>query len=296
MKKKGYNTIQLVGVLLVIFFFTGCAPTKNDIYFEISDNDTLNFESSGAGLFGGNITGKIYKAINSRYIANQYGFTTEKRKYGESIRKSFHLIDFDYCAIPDDDAPRFFTSLNAAKSWDYYINDEMMIYDSRVLVSALELQAIESVEYVAQDTMRVVFTSPMKDAIDTLVGAIYIQTRDIKQHEVNDKSTLYLLNDIVITRKIYDALNPIFIRSLKRIRDKAELERFGNNIKEIVKIDLFEFDDVVEDVIFIGDPKEIYLIDNIPLERNHYFMLNRSCVKEIIEEDSEKEHKTTVVL
>ena len=119
---------------------------------------------------------------------------------------------------------------------------------------------------------------------------------DIKQHKVNDKSTLYLLNDIVITRKIYDALNPIFVRSLKRIRDNAELERFGNNIKEIVKIELFEFNDVVEDVVFTGDSKEIYLIDNIPLERNYSFMLNRSYIKEIIEEYSEKEHKTTIVL
>jgi len=135
--------------LLILFVFGIMTAmhslAQKDIrsHLDIADNDTVYLEDpeNGEMLFV-KVTGSIYKAIDPRYIANVYGFkkTEKKTEYDREkiTRKSFSITGFDYAPIPDFENWRnFITSLNASKKWNYYINDQLLYYYSRVLVSAL---------------------------------------------------------------------------------------------------------------------------------------------------------------
>ena len=194
------------------------------------------------------------------------------------MTKEFSLVAFDYKEIPNYENYTFYTSLNAQDKWNYYINDLLMPYEARALVSTLFPQAIESIEFIPADTLIPLYAQmnlPAGALPPKSRGSARFYTRDISKSVINDSTTVYILNDDqVITRKIYEAINPVFIRSLKRITDPEELSKYGyiNKIKEIVKIDIFVFHEVVPLVVLIDEcpGTKVYLVDNIPLD---YFMI-----------------------
>lgn len=287
----------LLGCLVGMIFMLGCCPTSNNYNpWNIADSDTLCLEPPDRGeLYS--IPGMLFKAIDPRYIANVYGFTKSEISNGEPVskHKTFGLITFDHYYKPnyDERNQQPLTTLNVRKNWNYYINDNLAWYYSRVLVSALHLQAFERVEYTPSDTLKALLAR-LPIGIYSSDGSIRVYTRVISQSIIDDSKTLYLLNGLVVTRKIYEAINPVFIRSLIRITKQEELEQYGQpkNVKEIVKVDLFTYNELIKNPTSLGDiifrtndgrDYEVFLVDNIQINRGIYDALNHYFFKEFYE-------------
>ena len=287
---------------LLIFFVFGTmtamySSAQRDVknLRNVADKDTLLRLTSP--YYGGawQITDAIYKAIDPRLIANKHGVLTEEKNGG--VGKSFSLFIYDG-AFPVRNAgssPIF----GGHNKWNYYINDENMFGAGRALISAIMPQAIESIDFTPpgpKDMPKTKIILPKSFREDSInKGIIRFQTRDISKSAINDSATVYLLNDNkVITRKIYDALNPVFIRSLKRITNPEELADYGYKGKtEIVKIELFESEDLAEEKFLWFDecPKcEVILVDNIEIDWKIYEAISQFHIKEIrkITEDDKK--------
>ena len=122
--------------IMTIMYSSAQRDTCN--HLDIADNDTVYFQDPRGSSV--KVTGSIYKAIDPRYLANVSGFEKTKTEddRGKITRKSFSITGFDYAPIPDfEHFGESVTSLNASKKWNYYINDQLLYYYSRVLVSAL---------------------------------------------------------------------------------------------------------------------------------------------------------------
>jgi len=269
--------------LLILFVFGIMTTIYSSAQKEDSKIYLLNLnERVGAG----SITEAIYQAIDPRLIANKYGVLT-KEKNGDVV-KSFALFVY-YRVFP---APAYDADYSPIK-WDYYINDRYIYEAGRALVSAIMPQAIESIDFTPPnpDMPKTITIDPETSRIDSInKGIIRLYTRDISKSAINDKTTVYLLNDNkVITRKIFDALNPVYIRSLKRITNPEELADYGYKKKmEIVKIDLFES---LEYLRSNDCPKcDVILVDNIQVDWKIYDALQWLNIKEIreITEDDKK--------
>ncbi|MDR2147363.1 MAG: hypothetical protein LBE91_12980 [Tannerella sp.] len=273
----------LLGMMAVMY---GFAQGDGNNHREIADEDTILLASPyyGGGVW--DITGAIYKAIDPRLIANKYGFLEESRW---TIKKRFSLFIYDqtFPVRSADTSP----ILGGHKRWTYYINDIFMSNDGRALVSAIMPQAIESMDFYRSNSNK----SDSPKGLDKGGIPFYIYTRDISKSTINDNTTVYLVdNNQVITRKIYDAINPVFIRSLRRITNPEELADCGYKEKtEVVKIDLFELGALTEDrILYTNDcPEcEVILVDNIQINWKIYQALNQFHIKEIreIKEDEKK--------
>ena len=290
-------------VLVVISFMMGCSHHGN-IYnpWNIADDDSMFLHSLDHPAHGQlyPISGSLFKAINPRFIANVYGVTGFDDYAG--VRKEFELISFDNHNIPNYDNPKPITSLNVRKKWNYYINGKYTENYSRVLLSTLMLQAIQRIEYLPSDSLGTLFggmpTGEISPEDGTSIyelisrdGSIHVYTRDISKSKINDRTTLYLINNQVVTRKIYEALNPVYIRSLKRITDPSELAEYKQkkNIKEIVDVELFTYDDLNSSSRIIECREcDVYIVDNVQIDLNIYDALRKFFFKEvrIINEDN----------
>ncbi|MDR2038367.1 MAG: hypothetical protein LBQ60_10640 [Bacteroidales bacterium] len=273
----------LIGITLIM----SCSP-KDNKQLNVSDMDTIFLTEPNSG-FMFPLSGFTYKAIDIRYVANRYRFT--KSIFYSKDGKKESKNSFELIAFSDDRAPaldKLITSLTAAKSWNYYINDQFLIWYSRVLVSVLLPDAIEKVEYIETDPNPVgsvyIYNTPTIEQKEDTVGAVHIYTRDIFRRTTHEKSTLYLLNDIVITKKIFDAINPIYIRSLRRVTGKTELLEYGNkNLEEVVVISTFEHKEIIAPDMILADDSgfSVLLVDGIELSPLMDLALNRYFFKEI---------------
>ena len=303
---------MISGKHLFFSFFTaitlmiGCSPQRSCINntWNIADNDTLHLETPYKGeLFSSyKVSGSLFKAIDPKYIDNVYGFTEFVSANEKKTQKKFGLIAFDYSRIPNYDNQPPITSLNVRKRWNYYINENPTWFYSRILVSTLKLQAIEKIDYLASDTLTVLLARvPLSFEGRSLDGSIRVFTRNISKSTIDDRKTLYLLNNQVISRKIYEALNPVYICSLKRITDKMEIKKYEQhkNIQEIVKVELFTYEELIKNlnsrdrvsIRLIECPEcEIFIVDNIQIDINIYDALNSSyfkTIRTISEDDTE---------
>ena len=296
MKRKKEITSLLIAFIAGMILTADCyAQFINYNTWNIADNDTLFFINPETKNLRYPITGAIFKAINPRFIANTYGFTkyeiVAQQENNENCKliekkttKDFSLISTGYYFDPDSKSLALSTSKNIGKEeWTYYINDVQMDGYSLVLVSALTLQAIERVE----------FTGESPNIKNSNTGTVRIYTRDLSKSISDDSKTVYILNDDrVITHKIFEAIYPVYIRSLTRITDKEELAKYEHkDITEIVKVNLFEIGEVANLVIAHDCPEcYVYLIDNIQIDWKSYFVLNPFHFKEVceIQEDDNK--------
>lgn len=300
------RNIKIIGILAGMILKMECYAQTNIYYpWNIDDRDTLFIERGISWKIRYEVTGSIFKAIDKRYIANIHGPQRSESVYlqdnllKKDIKRIFLLNALDDCGLPDYETRHFVTSLNAQKKWNYYINDLLMYDYLRILVSTLMPQAIEKIEFMPSDTLIGIAAfldlppdAPLSEYKS--YGAVRFYTRDISKSIIDDRTTLYLLNDDqVITRKMYEAINPVYIRSLMRITGKAELAKYGHKgIQEIVRIDLFKKTEVIEGLIIIQEcPEcEIYLVDNVQVDREIYYILNSLYFKEVrtIEENDEE--------
>ena len=278
-----------------------CFAQSNSHTWTIDDTDKISYGNPYTRTVI-SLSDETFKAIDPKYIANMHGLTktsivnSKKNRINKIIAvKEFSLITFDDQMYPNYETENFFTTRNAQQKWKYYINNKHVMPEYAELVSALMPQAIEKIEFMPSD--RYLSLPKTKGLLPESAyryrGDINIFTRDISQSIIDDNATVYLLNgEQAVTRKIYEAINPVFIRSLIRITGHAEIAGHGyENVTEIVKINLFKFQEVVERVKYIREcPEcEVYLVDNIRFDFETYILLNRFHFKDICEiiEDEE---------
>ena len=288
----------------LVLFVAACSTPKNNTYnpWNIADSDSM-FLTPSFGVTAYQISGALFKAINPQFIANIHGVTEFDDFRG--VEKNFELVSFDNHIDPEY-GHKPLTSLNVRKEWNYYINDKRTWYYARVLLSTLMLQAIERIDYLPSDSldfleilgdMPPIWGMPLSERAPdgsflSHDGSIRVYTRDISKSVINDKTTVYLINNRVVTRKIYEAVNPVYISSLKRITDKTELVKYKQkkNIKEIVDVELFTYE-------FIGGRRflecrncSVYIIDNVQVDQSIYDTLRETFFKKVIriyEDDKE---------
>ena len=287
---------------------TSCSNQKIDPLnpWNISDNDIITLRPPYGRSIHYDISGLLFKAINPRFIANAYGIS--KYNSGGYTKKEFELVSFDNYFIPNYDEPSPLTSLNVRKKWNYYLNDRLIQDYARVLISAFMLQAFERVEYIPSDSTERLSAEGMplginpKDLLPDQYpyeeisrdGSIRVNIRDISKIVINDNTTLYLINNQVVTRKIYEALNPVFIRSLKRITDKKELIKYNQkeNIKEVVDVELFTYDDLKNNIYFRECYScDVYIVDNVQIDLNIFDALRKPFFKEYREINEENKEE-----
>jgi len=307
LKRIFIKAVWLGTMWITLSLITPCfAQTETYNEWDIADEDTIEFCYRRGRVQ--EIPGSVFKAINPKYIANKYGLTQSESFYWDDteverikeISKQFSLVEFNYDKPNYDWGKSNPTSLTAQKKWNYYINDFRLANESRALVSALMPQAIERIIFNAADTVDRLSLEPNDSYFSyKSQGSVRFYTRDISKSIINDSVTAYILNeDLIITRKIYEAINPVFIRSLTRITDKEEIKKYRvkKGTTEIVKIDLFTHREVLsregEVVLSINDCPEcnINIVDNVEVDDHVFGVLNKSFFKrisKITEEDEE---------
>lgn len=96
------------------------------------------------------------------------------------------------------------------------------------------------------------------------------------------RHTLYLLNGIEITEKIFNAINPVYIKSLKRISDKQELMQFGKrSLKNVVMVETFSYDDMIapQMIMWTGNPKTLFFVNDIRLNEKSFQAIDKTALK-----------------
>lgn len=282
---KPYSRLfkQFVFYIVCVFLSLSCSLKKNySSNSKIDNEETIVLYQPGTNIVWP-ITGKIYNSIDPRYIANTNGFTLSvrtdnKRKITE---KTFELISIS--GSPTLGSEYSSSNITSSVSWNYYINDKLMPYYSRILTTALMPQAIEAVEFIKNDSLKIVLVPDAKlsDKIEQGAAAIKIYTRNFSRNSISKNSSIYLLNNIIITPKIFEALDPVFIKSLERTTNKKELAIYEKKgLEEIVKIELFTLREVLSSFTADGG-NAVLLIDNVELPLDTEKMLKKYFFKEV---------------
>ena len=207
--------LLLFGIIAIMYSYAQ-RDIKN--LRNVADEDMIRLINPN---FAGNsydIPGVLFKAIDTRFIVHQYDF----------IRSGKTLYNV---SLFTDTEP----SRDGHERWIYYINNMNNIFmsskDARSLISTIMPQAIESIDFSLPKNFN--------------KEVVRFYTRDTSRSAINDSTTIYFLEENkIITRKIFDAINPAFIRSLRRITNKEELAEYmsreelaeykNKDIKEIV--------------------------------------------------------------
>ena len=260
----------LLGALLLIAGATITPAQAQNNPWGVADTDTIRFRFPGSQDSLPK-SGSIFNAIDPQYIANRNGFTTQRRPDGRE-EKYFELIT--YSGVPDS---RQANSLSVATVFNFFIDDILLFWESRMLISALMPQAIEKVTFIStpEPTSRNIFAVGVNTPISQQ-GEVRFYTRTIPSNSLNE-NTLYLLDGVEITSAIFEAIQPVFIRSLQRITDSDELNYFSqNDLQEAVKIETFDYAEIRQ-MRFTGNRRgEILLVNDIELPIDMDRKLKRS--------------------
>ena len=271
MKKQLFLPTKLsivLGIVLLIGYATQAKAQNNP--WGIADTDTIRLMVSRRDFLTISpfVSGRIYNAIDPRYIVDRNGFSIRIIQGEKS--KSFRIFHC-FFELPD---------WSPALLWNYYIDDIPLTDVS--LVSSLMPQAIEKVAFTpVSDSARPAFSRrPDPETglwMDKETGIVRVYTRSMPPVS-SEENTLYLLNGIAITPKIFQAIRPIYIRSLQRITDRDVLQSFDRSgLKEVVKIETFTIREV-EGIFPLYSDKSVLLIDGIELPvltehklKSHFF-------------------------
>lgn len=255
MIKKSLFQLTKLSLFGIIFLIVGVAAMPAQAQnnpWGITDTDTLWLRAPGGNfIINYPIFGDLFNAINHRYIVNKNGFTTEIGQDGQE-RRWFGLIAFNHAPNLDD---FMVNALTAARSFNFAINDRFMIHYARVMVSILMPQAIEKVEFVPtpENITDLVRNHVSSEPHEIQKGIVRFYTRPTPC-TISNKNTLYLLNGVEITSAIFEAIHPIFIRSLQRITDSDKLSSFNQSrLQEVVKIETFSYFEIRPPMPFTGN-------------------------------------------
>ena len=252
----------LLWVFLSASMLYGCIGGKSSVKsqrpYAVDDNDTVC-----VGNLPFAVPGSTYNAINPMYIVNRSGITL----YDKGVASIMFTLS----------APARYVAQNAvddAETWDYKINGMPLWKEMRHIASALMPQAIICAEYI-----------PYEKPDGKVKGYMDIKTCHPDKLKTDARHTLYLLNGIKITEKIFEAVNPVYIKSLKRITDEQELKRFGGkDLKNIVMIETFSYEDLIapQQIYWIkeNDLLDLYLVNGIRLNKKSFDAINKTFCNE----------------
>lgn len=243
----------------------------------MDDNDTV-YLSGPSPMAYTPISGAVYNAIDKQFIESRNGIYLDKTWWSNTIKKAVRLSPLNN--KEHDDYTSANTS-NAASRFDYYIND-VRFYFNRHIVSRLMPKAIEKVVYKFNP-----------EGNDKYRGSIKITTRNPNKIISDPQKTMYILNNIEISEKIFDAIIPVYIRSLKRISDKNELKKYGKkNLKELVITETFTTNEVIAPnaLYSTGDTsKHVYIVNGIKLDIQSFWALDKRFFSEYYRYTEESE-------
>ena len=269
-------TLCLFGIL---FLIAGTMPIKaQSDHRTIPDHYVISF-----GVY--QINGRIFNAIDPHFLVNRHGFFSGSSRLSFELNAfkdpfAFHPFDAEIC-------PNQFSAiqerLGAVLVWNYFINDKLLSTGARALVSALMPRAIERVTFtpVPADSANVVHNHILRRPIDKETGRVRIYTRPLP-HAVPDENMLYLLDGVVITPRIFEAIRPIYIKSLERITDSDALRYFNqSDLQEVVKVETFSQLEGAQRWARFGHPP-ILLVDDIELPLSAQRKLNSDFFKRVL--------------
>ena len=238
----------------------GKSSVKSQQLYTVNDNDTV-YEQAAYFFM---ISGSTYNAINPKYIVNKNGWTIQNDVFWEDTIAKTVALSIPTLGIIDLNA------VHDAKTWDYKINDMPLWEEIRYIASALMPQAIISAEYI-----------PYEKPYDETKGYMDIKTCHPDKLKTDARHTLYLLNGTEITEKIFEAVNPVYIKSQKRIVDEQELKRFGRKkIKNVVEVETFSYEDLIapqQTSLKENDLSDVYLVNGIRLNKKSFDAINKTC-------------------
>jgi hypothetical protein len=245
--------------VVFLVLFTGCIAVKTakDNTWTVSEQDTVHLFDPLKNI-GYHLSGTVFKAIDPRYLANRHGILTV---FDDSDKKS----SMDFSLLTEGKTRNIVPTGNnyeippdVGSLWKYYINDAWMVWYQRIIPCTLMPHAVEKIEYLTAEQC--------KDTLDR----VNITVRNIEHGISSGKSTLYLLDDIAVTEKIFEAIDLVYIRSLLRITDKDGIAAYCNKIKcnnkkikEVVDLKTFKRKDVVYPSIVFGDSHWGYEVNGI---------------------------------
>ena len=234
----------------ILFLIAAVAPAKaQNNHQTVADTDTLRF-----GVYS--IPGHIFNAIDPHYLVDRNGFATSV--FDGATQKSFAINAFhdplsrlnlmcEGCSTCQNCVGDLWSwswnplSLGTNMWWNYFINDHRLVFESRALVSTLMPRAMERVTFSLPlaGTANFVPNHGLRRPQDRERGIVRFYTRPIPPTN-SDGNTLFLLNDVAITPRIFEAIRPIYIKSLERITDSDVLSSFNQvGLQEVVKIETF---------------------------------------------------------
>ncbi len=246
----------------------GKSSVKSQQPYTVDDNDTV-YLSKPSPMGYVPISGAVYNAIDKQFIECSNGICLYKESFSNTIHKTVRLSPLH---SREHDGYTAANTSNAVSRFDYYINDVRLFFD-RHIVSRLMPKAMEKVVYKFNPEGNAKYR-----------GSIKITTRNPYKAISDPKKTLYILNNIEISEKIFDAITPVYIRSLKRISDKNELKKFRRkNLKELVIVETFTTNEVIAPnaIYWTGDTsKNVYIVNGIKLDMQSFGTLDKRFFSE----------------
>ncbi len=289
----------------ILGVYAGAVSSVKDdekIEMKVLDNEPIYF----CDWFGRvePIKGIIYNAIDKDYIADKHGFTlrthhdkTKNTNTGGSD-KTFQLICIDRYINPAEVAAGFddqVSSLSDAQNFDYSINKYYPFVYQRILVWALMPKAIEKVEYKTLQQRKdenLDYYEGVKNPLVCFTLRSSWEYNNTDYYPSVDKGIIYVINGIEIPEKVFDALNPIFIRSLNRIKDKEELSKYNREgLNGVVQIETFTHEEIIAPNKFIYNEKKSsrFFVNEVEVTFDIFLALKPSFFKEtqVIQEKNE---------
>ena len=317
MKKPLFQLTKL-SLLLGTLFLISCATHSNipHNHRTVADNDTLRLRSGGTRFA---VPGSIFNAVDPRYIADRNGFST--RVFDGESRKEFGLNTFNdlYAEHVIREIDKYIFNieifsirhLGVVWRWNYFINDHQLQFNTRALVPVLMPRAMERVTFAPppDDSVNFVPNYMLRSPPDRETGRVRIYTRPIP-YNASDENTLYLLDGVVITPRIFEAIKPIYIRSLERITNDDELKNFDQaGLQEVVKIETFSHRELGLTMLY-NAARSLLLVDGIELhitirgklksdffkEHRSYFYADDNTPEYLRQQFPDKRHFTIITL
>lgn len=277
---------------------------KNQKYYTAKDNEYiwLKYPEGDINL-NTPFKGIVYNAVDKDYIENKNGinlqliyknfspsdslfmkydpYNTVKNTHYEY--KTFQIIAINNSlnpAVQANDYTGQITSLSFAENLDFCIDKRYLYGYERILIWTLMPRAIEKVEYKT-------FKQRIEEKIDYYDGdkknPIVCFTLKSGKHKSSEKSTLYLINGIEIPEKVFNAINPVFIRSLSRITDTKELNKYRKKrLKEVVVIETFTHKEIIAPKVILstGQHLNIFYVNDIKITEDIFCTLKPAYFKE----------------
>ncbi|MBQ7822850.1 MAG: hypothetical protein IJ338_01525 [Bacteroidaceae bacterium] len=260
----------------------------------IPDDEPISFCNYDGDVCFTHFKGIIYNAIDKDYIENKNGITVRnyrndaREPYSEDSEKTFQITSINRNIDPGIRAGYInaqITPLADAQNMDFVLHKCFLYGYERILVWALMPKSIEKVEYktLQQRKDEQLYYYEGEDIKNSLVYFTLRRSEEYTSCASTGKNVLYIINGIEIPEKVFDALNPIFIRSLHRITDPDSLSKYNRKkLKEAVIIETFTYEEIIAPNVILstGRSRELFYVNDIEITEDIFFALKPSYFKE----------------